>query len=226
MRIWQNLKYQVISWTAAALLRLWFSTCRVEYLKPEIMRHYHDGRMPAVLVGWHRGSIFSICITASLVDAAVMISKSKDGEYLARAARFLGLTPIRGSSSRGGQRALDRMVEYLKTRQGLYAGTVADGPRGPRRVAKKGMVVLAQRTGIPLIPCVWSCKRAWTIKSAWDKTMLPKPFSRIKVDFGQAMHFPPDLDARQIELATRELTQTLNQLTDDLDKLVGYQEPE
>ena len=224
MEFWQELKYRTVSWIAAAILRLWSGTCRIEHLRPGLVKEYVEGKLPAVLVGWHRGAIFYIIILARLVPAAIMISRSKDGEYLARTAERLGLIPVRGSSSRGGRQALDEMAHYLKTRQGLYAGTVADGPRGPRNVAKKGMVVLAQRAGVPLIPCAWSCSRAWTLRKAWDKTILPKPFSTIFVDLGDPIQVPSDLTASQVEAFTQKLTDDLNMLTDKLDRKTGYRE--
>ena len=226
MTFLKELKYRVVCRAASILVRLWFGSCRIEFLNSELLKALQDRTQSGVLAGWHRGAILAIYLAGITVQAAIMISRSEDGEYLARVAKNLGLTPVRGSSSRGGRLALDEMVDHLRSGRVNVAGTVADGPRGPRKIAKKGMVVLSMKTGVPLIPFVWSCNRGWTFEKSWDKTVLPKPFSHVLVDFGEPIYYAADLEPAQIKEETRKLSELLNQMTQKLDLMTGYEEPD
>ncbi|MCF8097163.1 MAG: DUF374 domain-containing protein, partial [Desulfarculaceae bacterium] len=144
-----------MSQSAGRLARTLFRTCRVEILRGDLVEKYFNRGRPAIGVTWHRGAIFSLYFFGNK-RPAVMISGSRDGEYLARYLSIMGGVPVRGSSSRGGRAALKEMADYLQSGPGRYAATVADGPRGPRYVAKKGMIALASQTGLPLVPLMWS----------------------------------------------------------------------
>lgn len=222
------LRQRLLYWLAVNIggrvLRLMFSTCRVEMLSPEEKKHYFDEGRPAIGVTWHRASIFFL-YDFGPKKAAIMISRSRDGEYLARFTQMMGCVPVRGSSQKGGFVALKAMVDFLKSGQGLYAGTVADGPRGPRYKAQKGMILLAMLTGLPLIPILWSSDRVWVFKKAWDRTMIPKPFAKVKIMAGRQFTFPPQMTDQEIEAARLELEAELNRLKDHLDGICGYQDP-
>src|SRR5262249_44732021 len=105
----------------------------------------------------------------------IMISRSFDGECIARIVEKLGFQPVRGSSSRGGAGALMGMRQELEL--GHPAVFTADGPRGPLYVAKPGPVLVAQKTGYKICCFHVAVQRAWILKS-WDRMMIPKPFSR------------------------------------------------
>ncbi len=234
---------RVLAWLAAkvggGLLRLLFSTCRVEVMDKQTHQRHYDNLYgprrprPAVFATWHRGAIFSLYYYGRYQKKAspdrrigILISRSKDGEYLARFAAGFGLVPVRGSSGHGGGMALREMERRLRSGELVYAATVADGPRGPRYRAKKGMVALAMRVGCPLVPAIWSCDRAWVFRRSWDRTMLPKPFARIKVLYGPELLFPPHMDAEQMEQARLRLEQELNRLREKADALTGYRDPD
>jgi lysophospholipid acyltransferase (LPLAT)-like uncharacterized protein len=120
-----------------------------------------------------------------------MTSESKDGEYIARFIRRLGYGAIRGSSSRGGSRALVEMIRAM--RGGMPMAFTADGPRGPRYVAKPGAVLLAKRTGEAILPVGIECERYWTMKS-WDRMQIPKPFTRAAIILGHPIYVSKDDD--------------------------------
>ena len=105
-----------------------------------------------------------------------MTSRSLDGEFIARVISRMGFLPVRGSSSRGGQRALLEMNQLLT--EGHSVAFTIDGPRGPRNVAKKGPVLLSRISGVPVIAFYVAVERAWVLNT-WDGLMIPKPFSRI-----------------------------------------------
>lgn len=121
---------------------------------------------------------------------AVLTSKSKDGEYIARFLTRFGFGAIRGSSSRGGVRGLVEMIRLM--REGVPMAFTVDGPRGPRYVAKSGPAMLAKKTGNPILPFVIECSSYWTINS-WDKLQIPKPFAKARVIYGDPI-FVPDGD--------------------------------
>ena len=171
---WDRLKYWLVARLASWLLRALFYTCRVEMLREDLLWKYFQSGRKAIGVTWHRGAIFFLHFFAPQ-KPAIMISRSRDGEYLASYLQALGGVPVRGSSSRGGRAALKEMANYLLAAPGRYAATVADGPQGPRYQAKAGMITLAMMTGLPLIPLMWSAKRVWVLRRTWDRTMIPMP---------------------------------------------------
>lgn len=221
---WQRLKFGLITGLAGAILRAWFGTCRSQVLSSEAYDKYIVQGRSAIGVTWHRGAIFFLYYTGFL-KPAIMISRSKDGDLLARFTAGMGGVPVRGSSSRGGLAALREMAEYLQGGRPRYAATVADGPRGPRYEAKKGMIALAMKTGLPLLPIMWSANRQWVFKKSWDHTILPKPFARVYLKAGRELFYPPAMSPEELEVARRELEDELNRLKDELDSLTGYSEP-
>lgn len=223
-----TVKDRILFWVVGNLLapfmRLWFSTCRVELLSPELDEHWFASGRQFIGVTWHRTAVFFLYFFGPK-KAAIMISRSKDGEFLARYTKKMGCFPVRGSTSHGGAKALDAMADMLRDGRVRYAATVADGPRGPRYVAKRGMITLASDTGLPLVPLIWSSKDVWVFKKAWDHTMIPKPFARIKIIMGEPFTFPPDMNQEQTEDACRRVSDELNRIKDHLDALCGYQDP-
>jgi lysophospholipid acyltransferase (LPLAT)-like uncharacterized protein len=122
---------------------------------------------------------------------AIMISRSFDGELLARTVERLGFVPIRGSSSKGGGEALLAMVEAYK--RGHICAFAADGPRGPARVPKYGVIRLAELTGATWIGAFHAQPdRCWTLNS-WDRFIIPKPFSTVTIAWPE--HVAPNLEA-------------------------------
>jgi lysophospholipid acyltransferase (LPLAT)-like uncharacterized protein len=113
-----------------------------------------------------------------------MISQSQDGEIIARVAEKCGWHAVRGSSSRNGGRALKEMVRHLKN-SGL-AAHVVDGPRGPAGIVKAGVVSMARSAGAVVVPVHISSDRAWYFHS-WDRFMLPKPFAKVTLRFGDML---------------------------------------
>ena len=223
--LWQRLQFWLGSQLGGRLARLLFRTCRIEMLNPELEAQYFDGGLPGIGVTWHRGAIFFLYYFG-VHRPAIMVSRSKDGEFLARFIEINGGVPVRGSSSRGGGEALKQMCEMVRRREVLYAATVADGPRGPHRRAKAGMILLAMHTGLPLFPLGWSADRVWVFPRSWDRTIIPKPFARVKVKIGREFRFEPGLDRGQIEQARLALEEEMNRLTDELDQMTCYREPE
>ncbi|MCD9188669.1 MAG: lysophospholipid acyltransferase family protein [Pyrinomonadaceae bacterium] len=138
----------------------------------------------------------------------VITSQSFDGEYIARFIMRLGYGAIRGSSTRGGIGALVEMIRLM--RQGLPMAFTVDGPKGPKYIAKSGAVLLAKKTGNPMIPFSVEVSKFWTVKS-WDNMQIPKPFSRALVVFREAIYVSKDADEAEIENKRGELQSKLDE---------------
>ncbi|MGE3468554.1 MAG: lysophospholipid acyltransferase family protein [Pyrinomonadaceae bacterium] len=151
-----------------------------------------SGKLPIHVI-WHNHIFLSTYHSRNL-GIVVMTSESFDGEYIARFIQRFGFGAIRGSSSRGGSRALVEMIKAM--RSGLPMAITADGPRGPLYKAKPGPVLLAQKTGNPMIASVIEPKAFWTVGS-WDRMQIPKPFTAARVFFGEPIYVGPDDDIKE-----------------------------
>ena len=201
--------------------RLWFFTCRVRIAQPDLHERYITGAGGLVGATWHRNAIFLVWFFRK-VRPMIMFSRSNDGDLLAGFARKLGVIPVRGSSSAGGREALDEMRAFLRQPGVRKAATVLDGPRGPRCRAKRGMLVLAQEAGVPLLPIMMSADRALTLKKAWDRTLIPLPFSRITVSYAPPWQIPADAGPEELERLRKAVETTLNRMMVAADSASGY----
>jgi lysophospholipid acyltransferase (LPLAT)-like uncharacterized protein len=159
-----------------------------------------NGRQP-IMAFWH-GRILPAAYYFRGRGIVVITSENFDGEWIAGIIERFGYGTARGSTSRGGQRALLQLKRDMA--EGKAAGFTVDGPRGPARVAQSGAVWLAKATGNPVVPFHLEADRYWTLKS-WDRTQIPKPFSTVTLLVGAPIHVPPDADEEAIELARATL---------------------
>ncbi len=206
---------------AARILNLWFSTCRITIVGEEHHRRFALGSEKAIGATWHRGAIFLVWFFRR-ARPMILFSRSRDGELIAGFAQKLGVIPVRGSTSRGGRDALRCMVNFLRGPGGRKVATVLDGPRGPRCVAKKGMLALAKMARVPLLPVMVSAWPALTLKKTWDRTMIPLPFSRVLVVYRDPWSIPRDCRGEELEAFRRRVEDTLNQMMHDADRRTGY----
>lgn len=140
----------------------------------------------------------------------IMTSQSFDGEYIARFIQRFGYGAVRGSSTRGAVGALVELTRLV--RAGCPAGFSIDGPRGPRHVAKMGALLLAKKTGQPVLPLGVNAERCWRLPS-WDALQIPKPFARVSVSFAPPIHVPPDADDDALEAKRAELQRALERVS-------------
>ncbi len=162
----------------------WTFRFHVENEAPWMNHLKQGGRI--LICCWHQQFFSAIrhFKTYAPYHPALMISQSKDGDIIARIAEKTGWHTVRGSSSRDGSKALREMIEYLKNSR--FAGHVVDGPRGPAGIVKAGVIKLAEASGALVVPFYISAERAWYFNS-WDRFMLPKPFSRVTLRFGEML---------------------------------------
>ena len=161
--------------------------------RPPVMGFWHGRILPATYYFRGRGIV-------------VITSENFDGEWIARIIERFGYGTARGSTSRGARRALLQLKRDIEA--GRPAGFTLDGPRGPAKQAQAGAVWLAGATGSPLLPFHIEAARHWTMNS-WDRTQIPKPFSRMALAIGAPIEVPAGADDTAIEEKRRELEQTL-----------------
>jgi lysophospholipid acyltransferase (LPLAT)-like uncharacterized protein len=166
-------------------------------------------RAPFVLVAWHQGVLVA---AYALRDRGlwVPLSLSRDGELAERALRRLGFSRSpRGSSSRGASALLREMIR--RVRAGESGGVLPDGPRGPAFEAKPGVLALASATGAQLVPVGVAATRVRRLGS-WDRAVVPLPFARVRVVYGNPFEVPKGASAAQLEEFRRQLTLSLHAL--------------
>lgn len=205
---------------ATLLIRTWFRTCRPRILHDEFHKEFFLGTRQFIGVTWHRASIF-FCYYYGRFHPMIMFSQSQDGEYMARFAQKCGVIPARGSSTRGGERGLIQMIRALRGGTRMCS-TVLDGPQGPRYKAKKGLLFLAKKTGLPLLPFMWSARNPITLEKTWDKTMIPRPFSEVVITYGPPLYIPEECSESEMEVLRLELENRLNAVMIEADQACGY----
>jgi lysophospholipid acyltransferase (LPLAT)-like uncharacterized protein len=164
-----------------------------------------DAGRPPIFAFWH-GRILAATLYFRDRNIVVITSENFDGEWIARVIRRFGYGTARGSTSRGGARALVQLRRDLSA--GRPAAFTVDGPRGPARVAQAGAVWLASATGSPIVPFHIEASASWTVKS-WDRHQVPKPGSHLAIAIGAPMQVAPKADEAGIEAARVELERTL-----------------
>ncbi|MCE9638326.1 MAG: lysophospholipid acyltransferase family protein [Planctomycetes bacterium] len=192
--------FPVAAFLGSTLLRVWRFTWRIDERPRRFVLDRRAAAAPgtpgAIYTIWHSRILLGSATQAGL-GVSVLISMHGDGEYIARTVERLGFGTIRGSSTRGGSRALLGLVETL--RAGRDVALTPDGPKGPRLKAHPGCVGAASATGAPIIPVALECRTSKRLRS-WDRFLLPAPFTKVAVRFGTPVLVPPDLDAAGVAL--------------------------
>ena len=213
---WQHALSYLFGWFSRFVFALLFSTCRVIVVGEEIVNNFqkeHPGK-GLLYASWHRGVTFFVYYYR-FKNFVVMASASKDGELAAQTANRHGWVVVRGSSSYRGSEALREMIPYFK--KGYHGGLLVDAPRGPAHVSKIGIVIASRMAGVPIVPGMWSADRYWRLKS-WDRTIIPKPFSRIVFVYGsELIEVPRNASREECEAYRQLLDDTLIRLMNRID---------
>ena len=157
---------------------------------------------------WHNTQVF-LAYAHRGEQASVMVSQSKDGEYIAQIMQRLKLQPVRGSTSRGGGAALREMIHRVQ--DGGQVGFTPDGPKGPLQTVHGGVVEAARATGRPIIPVSIASRRKIVFKKSWDQFFVPLPFSHIAVAHGKPLFIDADMPLEEAKTLIRE---ELNRIRD------------
>ena len=185
-------------------------------INPEIERKvFENGRIP-IYASWHQRFFPGITLFSRRKPISIMISRSRDGEFISGIVRLLGWYPVRGSSSKGGRQALRKLKKLVQ--EGYKVGHIVDGPRGPFGVVKPGLLIIAQATGMPIIPIIISAEKKWVFNS-WDQFMVPKPFSRVIIRFSDEMCIPKKLSLSEFEEKRLQIENTFKKLYHETDAI-------
>lgn len=194
------------------ILHLWCMTLRTKILNPDIYNKIRTELGKGVLTLWHSHLFYLAYHFRGMRDLCVLISPSKDGELIANVARLFAYKVVRGSSFKKTVPGTRECIRLLK--QDLKVGLIADGSRGPRHQAQPGSLQLSRITGAPIYTLTWDASLKYEF-SSWDKFILPLPFSKVTLNFGSPMTVPPDADKETIRQKQDDLTDLLNQITEE-----------
>jgi lysophospholipid acyltransferase (LPLAT)-like uncharacterized protein len=209
----------LLSRIATVFLRMLGATWRFSIEGPD---PFKNDPAPHLGAFWHRDAFIAAFVFRDR-GFSVPVSRSRDGDLITQLLVGLGYQlPPRGSSSRGGAAALKAITRMVD--DGTTVSIQTDGPRGPARVSKHGMVSLARRTGRPISPLAFSAKPCIQFKS-WDRTLLPLPFARVVCRFGEGITVPQEATHEEEDAFRYALDCALNELTDQLDDRFGIHDP-
>lgn len=216
----EGLKLQLVSRAGSAFLSTLGATLRFDVEGAEPLRRLRAAGQPVIFALWHSRLLPLIHLHRN-EGVVALVSKHRDGEYIARVMQRRGFGTARGSSTRGGVHGMRQLIRVA--RSGRDLAITPDGPRGPARVLKMGAITVARVGRLPIIPVTAGCSRSWRAGS-WDRFMVPKPFARIEVRYAPPVHVPRDADEGELERLRQELEVTLNRITDEVDG-VGEMQP-
>jgi lysophospholipid acyltransferase (LPLAT)-like uncharacterized protein len=220
----QQIQIPIIGWVVWAVIRILGPTLQFEVLGGKrVGRDYRPDQPPNVYAFWHR------CIIAAAWyfrnrNAVLMNTTNFDGQWTRRVIERLGYGTAQGSSTRGGLRGLAVMARRLE--EGVDAAFTIDGPRGPRYIAKPGPVMLARRTGRPIVLFHVGVERAWTLQKTWDLFQIPKLFSRAVLVIAPPLEVPQDSNREMVEQKHQEMQKMLERLRDVAENWFSLSETE
>ncbi len=196
-----------IRWAARlgpVLVRTLARTWRVVAINQQAFQERRRARQPVIFAFWH-AKILPLVWQHRDEGVAVLISQHSDGEIIARICEALGHRTVRGSTSRGGARALVEITRLLD--QGIDVAFTPDGPRGPAHTIAPGVLYAAQRSDAAIIPIDVRASRAWRLNT-WDRFVIPKPFARVTIRYGDPHLVPSAQQGNTIESETERLAAT------------------
>ena len=213
----RELKFQAAGWLGRALLGAYFPLNRCTREGYENLLQFRRKGNPVIFVFWH-GQILPLVHYHRNEGIVVLVSDHSDGEYIARISHRHGFGLARGSSTRGGVKGLKGILRAA--RKGKDLGFTPDGPKGPRHQFKRGAIVAAQLTGVPLIPLAVGADRSWYVNS-WDRFMIPKPFSSLRIRYGVPRWVPRGATEGEMDAVALEIQEELREFTLDLNPREG-----
>ena len=185
----------VVSRLSAGAISLLCGTLSIRMIGEEYLERAREGGRRVLYAFWHEGLLVAT-YAFRRQGIQVLVSQHRDGELIARAIERMGYGTIRGSSTRGGTRALFRMASAGAAGDDL--GVTVDGPRGPRLQVKPGTLFIAGRSGLPIVPFAVASRKPWEL-SSWDRFMVPRPFSTAAIAFGEPLEVPGDTAVENLE---------------------------
>ena len=215
------LNLPIFPYIGLVVLKIISWTYKIRVMNPDIEKDIlKRGQIP-IYASWHQRFFPGIVFFATRKPISIMISQSRDGELISKIVNVIGWHPVRGSSSKGGGRALKDIKKLVL--RGYKIAHIVDGPRGPLGVIKPGLLVIAQVSGMPIVPTITSAEKKWVFNS-WDRFMVPKPFSRVIIRFSDEIHIPRKLQGDDFEEKRLSIGETLKKLYVETDAIWSNQE--
>jgi lysophospholipid acyltransferase (LPLAT)-like uncharacterized protein len=209
-----SLKEAAIAGLGGAALDGLMASCRTRTEGEENFRQFRRAGQPVVFTLWH-GRLLPCTHFHRHNGVVTLVSQHRDGEYITRVIRRWGFTAVRGSSTRGGLDALRELIGHV--RAGRSLAITPDGPKGPREKMKPGPVLIAQRTGAPIIPVVSGASRA-SYFGGWDRFMIPHPFARLRISYGEPVFVPRRASEGEIQAIMDDVERRLGGLMARVDR--------
>jgi hypothetical protein len=197
---------RVLGFVVACVVRLWMATLRYRYhaVGPNVEPTRPGGGERYIYAFWHENMLLPAYRYARS-DIWVLISQHADGQLIAEACRHLGFRLVRGSTTRGGVEAVRQM---LRVAGAGHLAVTPDGPRGPRRQVQPGLVYLAARTGLAIVPAGMAFRRPWRMGS-WDRFALPRPGSLATCVTAPPIRVPADAGRDDLERFRRRVEEAM-----------------
>lgn len=218
MKIRKPWLIKAAGFSAAWALRLWLGTLSYRYrpLGPNVDPKRPECRDRYIYAFWHEGLLLP-AYQYGRAGVHVLISEHADGQLIAEVCRHLGFPTVRGSPKRGAVKATRQMVKLART---AHLAITPDGPRGPRREVQPGLVYLAARTGLPIVPAGFAYDRPWRARS-WDRFAMPRPWSRATCVTGEPICVPAAIPREELEDFRRRVEVELLRVTEAAERLAA-----
>ncbi len=208
-----SLSHAVLSSLCHAYIRLTGATTKITWENRDAHDSLAQNNRNFIYAVWHSRQVF-LAYAHKNRKVCALVSKSKDGEYMARVLDKLGITAARGSTSKGGHQALIELMDAAKA--GFNIALTPDGPRGPKRKVQQGIIYLAQKTAIPILPVSCGLTRKLTF-SSWDEFQVPLPFGAASIVYGKPIYAA---ESDSPDAKAEELENELNRITDRADEII------
>ncbi|OGC79549.1 MAG: hypothetical protein A2145_04730 [candidate division Zixibacteria bacterium RBG_16_40_9] len=203
----------LVSWLGPAMIWLLGKSLKITWKGWEHLEEVRKKGEKVLYAFWH-GRLLILTFSYRWQKVHVLISQHRDGEFIARTIQRLGFVPVRGSTTRGGTQAIFQMIS--KIQDGYDIAITPDGPKGPRYKVQPGVIYIAQRSGLPIMPISSSAQKAWRLKS-WDNFLIPRPFSKTVIVLGKPIYVPKDSTEQELNSKTSELEKELLEITKQAD---------
>ncbi|HVR72856.1 MAG TPA: lysophospholipid acyltransferase family protein [Planctomycetota bacterium] len=213
----------MVGFLGPLVLRAWVGTLRVRLIGCDPRKApIPYGPECGIYTFWHQRMLVPAALYRNS-DMLVLISSHGDGEMIARVIKRQGMLTVRGSTTRGGTRAILEILKKLRDLRGeMNVGITPDGPRGPRHHFHHGAIYMASRSGLPIYPLVVASKRQTKLRT-WDGFVIPWPFTRTILRLGEGFRVPASLDGESLERIRADAERRLRDLTEvterDFDRL-------
>ncbi len=213
----QKIKYFMVGVLGSLTIKCLFRTLSIKEIPEGYSLNLERQGKYAIYAFWHAHMLLPAYVGKNR-NIKVLISQHRDGEYIAQIVQWMGYGVARGSTTRGGAKALLRMIKQIKE-ESISLAITPDGPKGPRFVAQSGAILLGQKTQYPIIPVMIYLEKHWELPS-WDRFCIPKPFSKARIFYGNPILVPSKLEKIELEEYRVSLENELIRLKNEAESII------